>query len=268
MRERRIITLTTDFGTRDGYVGIMKGVILGINPQATIVDITHAIAPQRVEEGAFLFATSARYFPTDTIHVVVVDPGVGSARRPIAMQSGQTFFVAPDNGVLTHAIVNRQALTNDSQTRAVHLNRAQYWLPNVSNTFHGRDIFAPVAAHLSLGIPLEALGDPIRDWMRLEADLPARRADGALIARVRHIDHFGNLVINVVGPRLNEMDRTRITINVGGRVLRGIQQSYADVEPGEVIALFGSSGNLEISVRNGSAADVLKARVGDEVVLT
>ena len=154
----RIITLTTDFGTRDGFVGVMKGVILNINPHANIVDITHDIAPQNIEQGAFLFANAVKYFPANVIHVVVVDPGVGSARRPIAVQLGKTFFVAPDNGVLSR-ITDHASLP----IRVVHLTNPAYWLPRVSATFHGRDIFAPVAAHLSLGVPLDALGEPIDD---------------------------------------------------------------------------------------------------------
>ncbi len=265
MNEHRIITLTTDFGTRDGYVGTMKGVILGINPDATIVDITHAIAPQHVQEGAFLFAASARYFPPGTIHVVVVDPGVGSERRAIAMQVDETFLVAPDNGVLSLAI--RQKPGFSKVIRAVHLNRLQYWLPQVSHTFHGRDIFAPVAAHLSLGVPLDALGDPINDWVRLSTEQPTRREDGALLARISHIDRFGNCVINLVESELAGVDPRRIAVTVGGQTVRGISKTYAEVEPGALLALFGSSGNLELAVRNGSAAEVLNTRVGDEVVL-
>ncbi len=262
--EQRIITLTTDFGLDDGYVGTLKGVILGINPRVTIVDITHAIAPQQIEEGAFVLAASAPYFPPGTIHVVVVDPGVGSTRRAIAMRVGETFFVAPDNGVLSAAIA---AFDSPILLQAVQLNRPTYWLPVVSRTFHGRDLFAPVAAHLSLGVPLEALGDPIDDWVRLVPHRPSRRTDGTLVARISHIDRFGNLVINIVDSVLANTDRRRVRLTIGGRTLEGIQGTYAEVQAGEVVALFGSSGYLEIAMRNGSAARLLQAQVGDEVVL-
>ena len=261
----RIITLTTDFGTRDGFVGMMKGVILGINPQATIVDITHEIAPQDVEQGAFLFAASAKYFPANTIHVVVVDPGVGGTRRPIAIQAGEAIFVAPDNGVVSLAIPNLQSPTN--AIRAIHLNRPEYWLPQVSHTFHGRDVFAPVAAHLSLGVPLEALGDQIDDWIRLAPAAPVRRSDGALVAHVRHIDSFGNIVIDVVEKHIAGWDRSHAVVTIAGRTLRGIRQTYAQVAPGELIALIGSSGNLEAAAREASAAQILGVRIGDQVVL-
>ena len=274
----RIITLTTDFGLSDGFVGTMKGVILGINPEATIVDITHDIAPQNIEQGAFLFANAVKYFPANTIHVVVVDPGVGSARRPIAMQIGETFFIAPDNGVLTFAssklkvksqksgashkskIENRQ-----SKISAIHLNRPEFFLPRVSSTFHGRDIFAPVAAHLSRGIALDALGDPIDDWVRLAPGLPTRRADGALVGKVMRIDRFGNIITNIADEMLAGQARARIEI--AGSSVNGIKQTYADVARGKVVALIGSSGHLEIAVRDGNAAQMLGVQLGDEILI-
>ena len=261
----RIVTLTTDFGLSDGFVGTMKGVILSINPDATIVDITHDIAPhaQRIEQGAFLFAASAKYFPANTVHVVVVDPGVGSARRAIAAQVGETIFVAPDNGVLSLAI--RDSISNpQSPVRAVHLNRLGYWLPRVSNTFHGRDIFAPVGAHLSLGVPLEALGDPIDDWIRLPC-ATAFRAGDEIVGRVVHIDRFGNIVTNIGEEMLAAMDRTRIVVRIGGRAVRGMRHSYSDVARGELIVLISSSWHVEVAMREGSAAQALGVRIGDEV---
>ncbi len=257
----RIITLTTDFGLTDGFVGAMKGVILSINLDAIIVDITHDVAPQNIEQGAFLFAASARYFPANAIHVVVVDPGVGSARRAIALQAGETIYVAPDNGVLSMAVGN-------SATRAVHLNKSAYWLPRVSNTFHGRDIFAPVAAHLSLGVPLEALGDPIDDWVRLSSCAAAFRSGDEIAGRVVHIDRFGNIVTNISEEMLAGMDRARIVVRIGGRVVRGVKTTYADAARGELIALISSSWQVEIAVRDGNAAQTLGIRLGDEVILT
>jgi len=269
----RIITLTTDFGLADGFVGTMKGVILSINPNATIVDITHDIAPQNVEQGGFLFANAVKYFPADTIHVVVVDPGVGSARRAIVLKAGETVFVAPDNGVLSLAIDNRRLEMGDSishlqsPVQAVHLTKPSYWLPRVSNTFHGRDIFAPVAAHLSLGVPLQALGDPIEDWVRLSSCAAAFRAGNEIVGRVVHIDRFGNAITNVSAEMLVAMDRTRINVRIAGRQVHGIKGTYADAAIGQMIALIGSARQLEVALRDGNAAAALGSRIGDEVIL-
>ncbi|MEW5720071.1 MAG: SAM-dependent chlorinase/fluorinase [Chloroflexota bacterium] len=272
----RIITLTTDFGTRDVFVGVMKGVILSINPQAIIIDITHDIAPQNIEQGAFLFANAVKYFPAPAIHVVVVDPGVGSARRPMALQLGETMFVAPDNGVLSLAIRDwrleiRKAspISNlQSPPRAVHLSNAKYFLPRVSATFHGRDIFAPVAAHLSLGVPLDALGEPIDDWVKLSACANAARLGEEIVGRVVHIDRFGNAITNIGEELLAGMDRARVIVRVGGRALRGIKATYASAAPGEAIALISSSWHVEIAVRDGSAAQTLGVQIGDEIVVS
>lgn len=263
----RIITLTTDFSTADGFVGAMKGVILGINPQATIVDITHDIAPQNVEQGAFVFAASARYFPANAIHVVVVDPGVGSARRPIAVQQGDAIYIAPDNGILSLALQSKINNQKPTIPRAVHLTNPNYWLPRVSTTFHGRDIFAPCAAHLSLGVPLEAMGEPISDWVRLARVLPSRRGDGAIVGRVAHIDRFGNIVTNIGEDMLEGVDRERMVIEIAGKKIAGLKRAYADGAPGELIALIGSGWELEIAQREGNAAQVLGVRVGDGVVV-
>jgi S-adenosylmethionine hydrolase len=263
----RIITLTTDFGTRDAYVGTMKGVILTIAPHVTIVDITHQIAPQNIQQGAFLFASAARYFAPDAIHVVVVDPGVGSSRRPIAIRVGGTVFIAPDNGVLTPAVQACAAAQPDAPVLAIHLDRPEYWLPDVGKTFHGRDIFAPCAAHLARGIPFESLGSPIEDWIHLAAAAPTHRADGSLVAHVQDIDGFGNVVIDVVDAFLQGADRSHTTVTLGGRTVRGVRGAYADVAPGELVALVGSSGYLEVALRNGNAARYLGIQTGDEVVI-
>jgi len=255
----RLITLTTDFGLSDGFVGVMKGVILGINPRATIIDISHDISPQNVEQAAFVLANAYRFFPANSIHVVVVDPGVGSARRPMAAKIGETIFVAPDNGVLTQTI-------SDQPSAVVHLNRPEYFLPQVSRTFHGRDIFAPVAAHLSLGVPIESLGDPIIDWVRLAAN-DATRRDNQIVGRVVHIDHFGNAITNIGEEFLTGIDRASLTIRVGENVLRGIASTYAAVAERAPLALISSSGNLEIAVRNGNAAEQLGIRWGDQVIV-
>jgi hypothetical protein len=262
-----IITLTTDFGSRDGFGGVMKGVILRLNPLATIVDITHDITPRNLEQGAFLFANAYKYFTANAIHVVVVDPGVGSARRPIAVQLGETFFVAPDNGVLTQAIANCQLSIVNSRICVVHLNNPAYWLPHVSATFHGRDIFAPVAAHLSLGVPLDALGEPIDDWVKLSACTNAARLGDEIVGRVVHIDHFGNAITNISEEMLVGMDRARVVIRIGAHALRGIKATYAATASGEALALISSSWQVEIAVRDGNAAQTLGIRIGDEVVI-
>jgi S-adenosylmethionine hydrolase len=295
----RIITLTTDFGTADGYVGTMKGVILRINPQATIVDITHEVAPQNIEQGAFLFAASARYFPANTIHVLVVDPGVGSTRRPIAVQMGETTYIAPDNGILPLAIfgvqgyvapdvshspgiidlspgkidlaqvvVPFQAPAFQKGSKMVHLNKPEYWLPSVSNTFHGRDIFAPCAAHVSLGLPLQALGEAIRDWKWTALiGRPVRMKD-SIFGRVIHIDHFGNVITNIQEELLRGMDRIRIVVTIRDCRVKSLQRTYADVPSGQACALVDSAGFLEIALRNGSAAQELEIRLGEGVVVS
>ena len=255
----RIITLTTDFGIADGFVGVMKGVILGINPTVTIVDITHDIVPQNIEQGAFVFANSFKYFPANSIHVVVVDPGVGSARRPIAAQIGETIFVAPDNGVLSSVL--------RPSSSVVHLTKPEYWLPHVSHTFHGRDIFAPVAAHLSLGVPLETLGAPISDWVRLSQCAASWRAGNEIVGRVAHIDRFGNIVTNIGEEMLAAMDRARVDVTIRGKTLTGIKSTYSMVGEGEPLELISSSGHVEIAVRNGNAARMLNAQVGDEITI-
>ena len=260
----RIITLTTDFGTRDGFVGVMKGVILSINPHATIVDITHDISPQNIEQGAFLFANAVKYFPAHAIHVVVVDPGVGSARRPMAVQLGETIFVAPDNGVLSYVL---RPAERSSVVRAVHLTNPAYWLPRVSATFHGRDIFAPVAAHLSLGVPRDALGEPIDDWVKLSACANAARLGEEIVGRVVHIDRFGNAITNIGEEMLAGMDRARVVVRIGAHSLRGIKPTYVAVASGEALALISSSRQIEIAVRDGNAAQTLGIRIGDEVVI-
>jgi S-adenosylmethionine hydrolase len=270
-----VVTLTTDFGSSDGFVGMMKGVILSINSHVAIVDIAHDIAPQNVEQGAFVLAASARYFPANAIHVVVIDPGVGTARRPIAVRVGETIFVAPDNGVLSLAIPNFQHPTSylqppihnlESQISVVHLNNPKYWLPRVSNTFHGRDIFAPCAAHLSLGVPLEAMGAPIRDWVKLPHVLPSRREDGAIVGRVVHTDRFGNIVTNVGEEMLQDVNQERWIVEIAGKRITGIRRAYSDGLPGELIALINSAWLLEIAQREGNAAQALGVRIGDEVV--
>ncbi len=252
-----IITLTTDFGLADGFVGTMHGVILSICPAARIVDLSHGVAPQGVQEAAFVLAAAVPFFPAGTIHVVVVDPGVGSERRAIAVQTDRAFYVAPDNGVLSEALAQEQVVA------AVHLNRPAFWLPIVSHTFHGRDIFAPVGAHLARGVPLRELGDPVSDLLHLPVFQPEREVDGTLLGHVRYIDHFGNLITDVRDRDLASMPQ--VVVYYKGKRIVGLHPSYAAVPRGELVAVIGSSRRLEIAVREGSAARLLDAQVGDSL---
>lgn len=276
MTPNPIITLTTDFGTEDPYVGVMKGVVLGINPQAQLVDLTHSVRPQQVLQGSFLLGTSFSYFPPGTIHLAVVDPGVGSSRRALAVQAGGSYFVAPDNGLLSHVLSelgvrNRSRANAPAPTRlkrglrAVSLTEPRFWLHPVSSTFHGRDIFAPVAAHLSRGVRLEDLGEEVSSILLYPTSGPRRQPDSVLLGRVLHIDHFGNLITDVRGE---DLPAGRVAVVVKGRTIHGISASYAsgeEVEGPFLIALVGSSGYLEVSARNTSAAEVLGAGVGAPV---
>ncbi|MGD9100503.1 MAG: SAM-dependent chlorinase/fluorinase [Anaerolineae bacterium] len=244
-----IITLTTDFGTADGYVGALKGAILSLAPGVTLVDISHAVPPQDVRHGARVLATAAPFFPAGTVHVAVIDPGVGSARRGIALRTPAATFVGPDNGLFTPFLQERTAcvaLTNPTTHR----------LP-VSATFHGRDIFGPVAAHLVNGLPLDQLGPPVDHPLTLPTPQPQRLPDGRLCAEVMSVDRFGNLVTNVNLPA----DQDDVCVFVGGESLT-LRHTYADVAPGELLALVGSDGYLEIALREGSAVERLGLGVG------
>ena len=245
---RPVIALLTDFGTRDHYVGAMKGVALGICPDAVFVDITHDIAPHDVLAAALELAASYRYFPAGTIFVVVVDPGVGSGRRAIAAEGGGCRFVAPDNGVLT--IVFRET----PPKRVVELTERCYARPTVSRTFEGRDRFAPAAAWLAKGIDLSGLGCALTSWHTLAVPEPVL-ADDRIIGKVLRIDRFGNLVTNVERRVFERFaGGARIDIVAGTETVGKVVATYADVEPGAICALFGSSEHLEVAVNGGSAA--------------
>jgi S-adenosylmethionine hydrolase len=245
---RPLIALVTDFGLRDHYVGAMKGVILGICPEATLVDISHEIDPQDVLNGALELAASYRYFPPSTIFLVVVDPGVGSARRAIAVASGGYSFVGPDNGVFSLVV-------DPATPGAVELTDPQYARPTVSRTFEGRDRFAPAAAWLAKGIALTALGPPAASLVRLDLPLPRADADG-IDGEVLRIDRFGNLTTNIDGVLLAKIAGPA-TVSIGRELIPRIVSTYADVKPGELCALMGSSDRLEIAVSGGSAARTL-----------
>ena len=268
-----LITLTTDFGLEDNFVGVMKGVIAGIAPEARVVDLSHAVPPQDVAAGAFVLVTGFAYFPEGTVHVAVVDPGVGSARRAIALQAGGYFFVGPDNGLLGYALA---ALAEAGQlegrwqdgwwelggdARAVELTEWAYWRPMVSQTFHGRDVFAPVAAHLVRGVPLAELGPAVDRVQALALPRPEPEGDGWR-GNVVYVDRFGNLITNL---RDGELGGTRWRVAVAGREIAGLSPSYAAM--GELGAIMGSAGYLEIAAPNGSAAALLGVRVGTAVFI-
>ena len=259
MHTQRIITLITDFGDKSGYVGVMKGVILSINPDCRIVDISHQISPQDREEAAFVLKSVYPFFPPQSIHLVVVDPGVGSKRKPILIESGTHWFVGPDNGVLSFACLTEEC------KKVWEITNTSYFLPRVSSTFHGRDIFAPVAAHLSLGVPAHDLGEEQKHCVRLEA-LEPEILQGMIKARVMYTDHFGNVISNISYNLFNAVVADKpFRITVGGTVIERIAPSYADAREGEIIALFGSSQQLEIAVRNGNCKRTLQVEKGAEI---
>ncbi len=262
-----LITLLTDFGIKDGNVGVMKGVIWGICPEARIADLSHMIGAQNVPEAALVLARSAPFFPKGTVHVAVVDPGVGTARRPMAAQIGDWFYVGPDNGLIT--LLLERAQVENWQCQFVVLDKPEFWLAEVSHVFHGRDIFAPAAAHLARGTALSALGSPFADPIRLDLPKPVRR--GPLMrGEIIHIDHFGNLASNIREEDLGEVlgQKDRITVRLGRAQINGLVDTFGERAPGEVVALLGSTGNLIVSVVNGSAASVLGVGVGAGVEVT
>ncbi len=253
MKPNGIITLSTDFGIKDGFVGVMKGIIYGINPQAKIVDITHHIPPQNIEAGSFILQNSYKYFPDGTIHIVVVDPGVGSDRKILAAAANNHFFIAPDNQILKYIFYKNETLT------VVEVLNKRYFSQDISRTFHGRDIFAPIAAHLSKGIPLDALGKKITDFDRGKIQWPVF-SENKITGTIIHIDTFGNLISNIEEKDL--LNRP-VTIKTCKIILDKLSNSYTEVNIGQPLAIFGSSGFLEIAVRNGNARDFLSLNIGD-----
>ncbi len=252
-----VITLTTDFGLRDPYVGVMTGVIARIAPHARVIDLTHGVEPQNVRQAGVLLATAVDYFPAGAIHVVVVDPGVGSARRPLLAVAGNASYVAPDNGVLSWVFAQRDCAM-------FALDRPEYWLPDVSTTFHGRDVFAPVAAHLATGVTPEQVGTRIDDPVRFELPKPRREADGTIVGHVQYVDHFGNCITDIPGGWVTGLTVGR-TVVAGESDVGPVRQAYADVAPGTALALIGSTTFVEIAVRNGNANQMLHLRSGDPV---
>ncbi len=275
-----VITLTSDFGLRDGFVAAMRAAILGILPAARIVDISHGIRPQDVAQGAFIVGTTCPRFPEGTVHVAVVDPGVGTDRRPVLLTAGGHVYIAPDNGLLTY-ILSAHGAGGDPRRRgqeggfgtpallpvpkvcsAYLLNRDAYLLAPVSRTFHGRDIFAPVAAHIDSGVRPDDAGQPVDTLTNLNLLHPVREED-AIHGHVIYVDGFGNLATNLPA---REMEEAKVVVEIAGRRICGLSDSYA--AGAGLLAIAGSHGYLEIALTNGSAAQRLGAAVGTSVVVT
>ena len=256
-----VVTLLTDFGLVDPFVGMMKGVMLGLNPALQIVDLCHRVQRQNVRQAAFMLVTSCDYFQPGTIHVAVVDPGVGTGRRILACRTERFYFLAPDNGLLGPVLEREHA------SHCVDVSNAEYFLDTVSGTFHGRDIFAPVAAHLSLGVPLKDLGPPTSPAEPLHFSEPRRQDQTTVIGEVLYADRFGNLVTNLHTDDITQVvgKDEAVHITVGGTTLEGLSSSYAAERPGILLALVGSTGFLEVAVNLGSAQDFLRVDVGARV---
>jgi len=260
-----LITLLTDFGDRDWFVASMKGVILTINPQATIIDLSHHIPSYAVEEGAYVLKTCYRYFPEGTIHIAVVDPGVGSSRRPLIVKSSRYFFVAPDNGLLTHVFEEEK----DLEVRTIE--NKQYCLESEGSTFDGRDIFSPAAAWLTRRQPFSSFGGLLNQYKRFAVSLP-RWESQLLVGEVLYADRFGNLITNLTRRHVIEVQsvfkRPHVLVHVAGRVIEGLRQSYAEGEANTPHALVNSDGLLEIFLKQSRASALLKAKAHDVVKLS
>lgn len=250
------ITLTTDFGSQDWFVGTMKGVILRIHPKAPVVDITHQIPPGDIRASSFALMASYRYFPRSTVHVAVIDPGVGSDRKAIAVQTNNYIFVGPDNGVLSFALANEKI-------KSIHrLENERYFLHPVNHTFHGRDIFAPVAAHLSRGLTIDKLGPKQKDIVRLPW-LEPEISRGSIRGKVIYADRFGNAITNIRNEQLARFGKSHV-FN-GSKRLCAIRPYYQSVRAGHAVAVPGSSGFLEIAINGGSAAKSLGLKIGHTI---
>ncbi|NUO07589.1 MAG: SAM-dependent chlorinase/fluorinase [Candidatus Brocadia sp.] len=304
MRQSQTITLLTDFGNQDAYVGIMKGVIAGINPLANIIDICHNTPPQDIFHGAYLLYTSYNYFPKGTIHVAVVDPGVGSRRDVVCVETQEHIFLVPDNGILSFVV------QKESPKGIFRVTNNRYFLPSPSNTFHGRDVFAPVAAHLSLGIKPRQLGNKINKLEQLDIPGPEYKETGKLEGRIIYIDRFGNLVTNITREHITQYitNQSQLTTNrdkippsalplrkgryakqspafpllpgaekmirkyaikttIGKKKIRGLSKTYTDVKAGEPLVLLGSADFLEISINQGNAQKYFKMDRGKKIMV-
>jgi S-adenosylmethionine hydrolase len=276
-----VITLLTDFGNADAFVGTMKGVMLRISPSAQLVDLSHLIPPQDVRQAAFILMTAVPFFPDGTVHLVVVDPGVGSVRRPIAVQTPTAFYIAPDNGVLSYVLVEAESF------QARELTNPRYRLPDVSTTFHGRDIFSPAAGHLAAGAPFESLGPELESIELLELprmEIHSNRIEGEVL----RVDHFGNIRTSIqrfsrtetetltlqplfVADRASTspiaIDPAKAWVQSGKLTIEGLSSTFSEVSTGRPLAFVGSEGGLEIAINQGSAAQEYGIRAGDPILL-
>lgn len=255
-----ILTFTTDFGTEDGNVGVMKGVAWGIAPEAQIADLSHQIAPQNIRQAAFVLARQVFYFPEGSVHVVVVDPGVGTARRPIAARVGTQLFVGPDNGVFTP--LYQRGKQEGWPVEIVHTNKPEYWRGEISHIFHGRDIFSAVGGHLAAGVPLKDLGEPVDDPVLIDWSEPQLK-ENRWLGQVSYIDHFGNMFVNIDHRHLDGWEV--VAVQVGRERIAGMVNAFGERAVGDLIALYSSTKELLIAQVNGSAANVTDAAVGDPI---
>jgi S-adenosylmethionine hydrolase len=255
---RAVLTLTTDFGLADPFVGIMKGVILNLLPDAQIIDITHAIEPQNIRQAALVLESAQGYFPENTVHLVVVDPGVGSERRPIAVKTKSAVFVGPDNGVLTPLI--------DSASKVYELTESNYFLDTPSTTFHGRDVFAPASAWIAKGTALSEMGRKISNPKILSFSQPTVH-ENTIIGEIVYIDRFGNLISNVSEKLLRTLKMESVTLQIGRQRIHGVTSHYSQCEPGAIGCLINSWGKLEIFCRQGNAQSKLNCPVGTSLTI-
>lgn len=261
----KIITILTDFGLEDGYPGVMKGVIYTIAPDVKIVDISHKVPPQNIYRGARILERSYSYFPAETIHIAVVDPGVGTQRRPMAAKIGDHYFVGPDNGLFTFPIV--EAKKKNLICECVELNQPDYWLENVSHVFHGRDIFAPIAAHLANGVPLYNLGRPIIDPVLLNLPQPQFMSN-QIMGEIVDIDHFGNLSTNIPGDWITQFPPAQLSFVFKDIMIQGLNKTFGERLPGQWVAFIDSDNYLAIAVVNGNAASTANCEVGTPITVT
>ena len=262
-----IITLLTDFGVTSTYPSQMKGVILERLPDAVVVDMSHGVPRHDVHTAAFMLASAAPAFPDGTVHVAVVDPEVGSPRRVLAAEAAGHLYLAPDNGLLTLVAQRRRLLGRSvPESRAVTVENESFFRADVSSTFHGRDIFAPLAAALASGTPLENLGPQVESIERFDVPLPQREGN-TVCGQVLHIDPFGNLITNIAGETLMETDASAVEIHVSGAVIRGLCRAYCDVTAGTLLAYVGSAGLVEVAVNRQSAAHRLGAGIGTRLTV-
>lgn len=266
MQADPVITLTTDFGYDDPFAGVMKGVILKINPDATIVDITHGIRPHDIREAAYTIGMNYQYFPSNSIHLVVVDPGVGSNRRPVLVEADRHYFIGPDNGVFSYIFSMSHEIM-----QVVHITSEHYFLSAVSPTFQGRDIFAPVAAWFSRGLPMARFGEPVSDYQTIPMSVPELSQEGALLGEVIHIDRFGNAITNITRVELNKLltsdSHGSLKIMLNDREVL-LKQFYGQGNDSRLYSLVNSSGYLEFFMCQGRAADQYHIATGDRVSIS